>query len=583
MFSHIDRKDARRMAALDMLRGNHGHQDPVLLQFARLASLALGIPGCFIAVVDKAGLPVHLAHPEPLQLDAAVLTQPLCAHNEPVWCCDTMLDTQASQHPLVVAAPHVRFFACAPLRTRDGSLTGTIGITDTVAQPFDDERARTLTLIAGLTGAWLETLNAVGFLDPVTRLPNRQKLLADMERLAASGSAERYTLMIFDCIDMPSAYELARSLGMPALETLLNDLGPLLRMRLRLKNDTVLYNVATGRYALLLKTRNQKAIRRNAAILPLVNARMLQGINIRLNIFAGEVGWQPEKTTPNEALRRAISALHEAIWLNKRHMVFDAGRDEKRNVDFQLLHDLSESIAKNRGLYLMYQPKIKLSTNRAVGAEALLRWRHPTRGDIPPGVFIPLAQNTSLMEEITQWVIGAALLQLQKWRKEGINLPLSVNISVSDLSRTGFADALEERVLRAGLSTNDIRIECLETEKALESETALNEMDMLKLRGFKILLDDFGAGYSNINYLRRIPIDIIKLDRSLTSSIAHERSSQIIVRNVIQMLKELDYVVLAEGVEDAETARLLLEFGCDEAQGYFFSRPVEPEYIAQWI
>ncbi|ELZ9930543.1 EAL domain-containing protein [Cronobacter malonaticus] len=583
MFSHIDRKDARRMAALDMLRGNHGHQDPVLLQFARLASLALGIPGCFIAVVDKAGLPVHLAHPEPLQIDASVLTQSLCTHNEPVWCCDTALDAQARLHPLAAASPDLRFYALAPLRTRDGTLTGTIGMTDTVAQLFDEERARTLSLIAGLTGAWLETLNAVGFLDPVTRLPNRQKLLADMERLSASGSTERYTLMIFDCIDMPTAYELARSLGMPALETLLNDLGPLLRMKLRLKNETVLYNVATGRYALLLKTRNQKAIRRNAAVLPVVNARMLQGINIRLNIFAGEVAWQPEKTSPNEALRRAISALHEAIWLNKRHMVFDAKRDEKRNVDFQLLHDLSESIAKNRGLYLMYQPKIKLSTNRAVGAEALLRWRHPTRGDIPPGVFIPLAQNTSLMEEITQWVIGAALQQLQKWRKEGITLPLSVNISVSDLSRSGFADALEERVLRAGLSTNDIRIECLETEKALESETALCEMDMLKLRGFKILLDDFGAGYSNINYLRRIPIDIIKLDRSLTSSIAQERSSQIIVRNVIQMLKELDYVVLAEGVEDAETARLLLEFGCDEAQGYFFSRPVEPEYIAQWV
>ncbi|CCK14598.1 FIG00553638: hypothetical protein [Cronobacter universalis NCTC 9529] len=583
MFSHIDRKDARRMAALDMLRGNHGHQDPVLLQFARLASLGLGIPGCFIAVVDKAGLPVHLAHPEPLQVDAAVLTQTLCEDDAPVWCCDTTLDDQARQHPLAASSSDVRFYALAPLRTRDGSLTGTIGMTDTVAQPFNDERARTLSLIAGLTGAWLETLNAVGFLDPVTRLPNRQKLLADMERLSASGSIERYTLMIFDCIDMPTAYELARSLGMPALETLLNDLGPLLRMKLRLKSDTVLYNVATGRYALLLKTRNQKAIRRNAAVLPLVNARMLQGINIRLNIFAGEVGWQPEKTTPNEALRRAISAVHEAIWLNKRHMVFDPERDEKRNVDFQLLHDLSESIAKNRGLYLMYQPKIKLSTNRAVGAEALLIGRHPTRGDIPPGVFIPLAQNTSLMEEITQWVIDAALQQLQQWRKQGITLPLSVNISVSDLSRAGFADALEARVLRAGLSTNDIRIECLETEKALESETALCEMDMLKLRGFKILLDDFGAGYSNINYLRRIPIDIIKLDRSLTSSIAQERSSQIIVRNVIQMLKELDYVVLAEGVEDAETARLLLEFGCDEAQGYFFSRPVEPEYIAQWI
>ncbi|EPR9084491.1 EAL domain-containing protein [Cronobacter dublinensis] len=581
MLSHIDRKDARRMAALDMLRGHHGHQDPVLLQFARLASLALGVPGCFIAVVDKGGLPVHLAHPEPLLVDASILMHPLCAPGEPVWCSDTALEECI--HPLAVASPDVRFYACAPLRTRDGSLTGTIGLTDTAPHPFDDERARTLALIAGLTGAWLETLNAVGFLDPVTRLPNRQKLLDDMERLSASGNTERYTLMIFDCIDMPTAYELARSLGMPALETLLNDLGPLLRMKLRLKTDTVLYNVATGRYALLLKTRSQKAIRRNAATLPLVNARMLQGINIRLNIFAGEVGWQPEKTTPNEALRRAISAVHEAIWLNTRHMAFDPARDEKRNVDFQLLHDLSESLAKNRGLYLMYQPKIKLSTSKAVGVEALLRWRHPTRGEIPPGVFIPLAQNTSLMDEITQWVIGAALEQLQEWRLQGITLPVSVNISVSDLSRSGFADALEARVLRAGLVPNDIRIECLETEKALESETALNEMDMLKRRGFKILLDDFGAGYSNINYLRRIPIDIIKLDRSLTSRIAQDRASQIIVRNVIQMLKELDYVVLAEGVEDAETARLLLEFGCDEAQGYYFSRPVDPEYIAQWV
>ncbi|EOL8935854.1 EAL domain-containing protein [Cronobacter dublinensis] len=581
MLSHIDRKDARRMAALDMLRGHHGHQDPVLLQFARLASLALGVPGCFIAVVDKGGLPVHLAHPEPLLVDASILMQPLCAPGEPVWCSDTALEERI--HPLAAASPDVRFYACAPLHTRDGSLTGTIGLTDTAPHPFDDERARTLALIAGLTGAWLETLNAVGFLDPVTRLPNRQKLLDDMERLSASGNTERYTLMIFDCIDMPTAYELARSLGMPALETLLNDLGPLLRMKLRLKTDTVLYNVATGRYALLLKTRSQKAIRRNAATLPLVNARMLQGINIRLNIFAGEVGWQPEKTTPNEALRRAISAVHEAIWLNTRHMAFDPARDEKRNVDFQLLHDLSESLAKNRGLYLMYQPKIKLSTSKAVGVEALLRWRHPTRGEIPPGVFIPLAQNTSLMDEITQWVIGAALEQLQEWRLQGITLPVSVNISVSDLSRSGFADALEARVLRAGLVPNDIRIECLETEKALESETALNEMDMLKRRGFKILLDDFGAGYSNINYLRRIPIDIIKLDRSLTSRIAQDRASQIIVRNVIQMLKELDYVVLAEGVEDAETARLLLEFGCDEAQGYYFSRPVDPEYIAQWV
>ncbi|AUP76779.1 hypothetical protein CWS02_16095 [Enterobacter sp. EA-1] len=174
------------------------------------------------------------------------------------------------------------------------------------------------------------------------------------------------------------------------------------------------------------------------------------------------------------------------------------------------------------------------------------------------------------MAGLTQWVVDRAIKQLVEWRQNNIAMPISVNVSVSDLSKPGFADALEEKIFRASLTTADLRVECLETEKVLESPIALDELDMLKVRGFKILLDDFGAGYSN-SYLRKIPIDIIKIDRSLISRVANDKGSQIIAKNIISMLKELDYIVLAEGVEDAETAEILKDFGCDEAQGYYFS------------
>ena len=187
------------------------------------------------------------------------------------------------------------------------------------------------------------------------------------------------------------------------------------------------------------------------------------------------------------------------------------------------------------------------------------------------------------MTDITQWVIKTVIDQLQAWRKAGIDLPISINVTVSDFSRRGFADELEKSLLSAGLTVADLRIECLETEKVLESDEALYELGQLKKRGFKILLDDFGAGYSNISYLRRIPFDIIKLDRSLISQISSDSDSRIIARNVISMLKDLSYLVLAEGIEDRQTAMMLKEYGCDEAQGYYFSRPISAAEIPAWL
>ena len=194
------------------------------------------------------------------------------------------------------------------------------------------------------------------------------------------------------------------------------------------------------------------------------------------------------------------------------------------------------------------------------GAEALVRWKHPTNGEVLPGDFIPLVEKTSLMRELTAWVIEQAIAQLSYWQSRGFYLPVSINLSASDFSRPDFADELEQKIMDACLEPAQLGVECLETEKMLESPAALIGLAMLKLRGFKISLDDFGSGYSNINYLRKIPMDIIKLDRSIVSRVAHDKASRIIVSNVITLLKQLDYIVLAEGVEEASTVDILRIF-----------------------
>lgn len=367
------------------------------------------------------------------------------------------------------------------------------------------------------------------------------------------------------------------------METMLRNFGALLRLRLDLSRTIPLYSFATGRFAVLVKASQASAIVEKAERMPPTLASITGDIELQLQTHTGYALFCPSQTSGQEVFRHVISALHEAIRQGVPVKAFDPVLDRKRNDDFKLLYDIGEAIKAPGQLSLVYQPKISLHTGETIGAEALLRWDHPTRGNIPPSTIVALVERTTLMRDITQWVIRETIRQTLIWRKSGIYLPISINVTVSDFSVPGFASDLERQVLKAGLACKDFRIECLETDKVLESDVALMELDLLKAKGFLILLDDFGAGYSNINYLRRIPIDIIKLDRSLISQITTDEASLVIVRNVIVMLKELDYQVLAEGVEDIATARILKAFGCDEVQGYYFSRPLLPERIPEWM
>ena len=585
MLMNLNGDDDRRARALKALRSPDESRDDVLRKFVRLASQALGIPGSFISVLDDEHQHVQAAHN--FALTQSSRKDSLCRHAVDNDCAvvvpDTWLDARFVTHPLITGAPYIRFYAGVPLKNREGIVLGTLCVTDTAPHPFGAEQVTTLKLLAALVMSFLEAWHSAGFADPVTALPNRQRLIRDLQYLAVAGDNTPRRLVLIDCIDMPRAYELARSMGMGPVESLLKDVATLLPLRLRPATGELLYTVATGRFAVLTRDDSRLTADWVAGRLEGISADLGDGIAVALSTHTGEVAFTTGSITAQEVLRRAVSALHEAIGRGVPAMRFSLASDARHTQDFTLINDLAAALQEDKGLWLAYQPKICLQSGRPVGLEVLARWRHPQRGELSPALFVPLAEQTELLSTLTAWVTDRAIARLARLRNSCIQLPLTINVSCRDFSREGFADALEAKMIRAKLPTSLLGIECLETERIIESPAAMQGLEMLKLRGFGISLDDFGTGYSNISYLRRMPLDVIKLDRTLISEISSDTASRIIARSIIAMLKELDYTVLAEGVEDAETVNALTQYGCDQAQGFFYSRPLPEGELDEWL
>lgn len=585
MFISLSGGDDGRTRTLRALRNPDESRDEVLRQFVRLASQALSIPGSFISVLDDEQQHVMAAHN--FTLTRSSREDSLCRYavdsDSTVVIPDTLLDERFATHPLIIGAPFIRFYAGTPLKNSTGMILGTLCVTDTTPHPFSPAQVTMLTMLATLVMSFLEAWYSAGFADPVTGLPNRQRLIRDLQFLAASGDRTPRRLVLIDCIDMPRAYELARSMGMGPVESLLKDVATLLPLRLRPAPGEILYTVATGRFALLTRQESRLSAGWVAKQLTGISADLGDGLSVALMTHTGEASFITGEMPAQEILRRAVSALHEAIARDVASMCFSEATDTRHTQDFTLMHDLALAIRENKGLWLAYQPKICLHSGKPIGLEALIRWRHPQRGELSPAEFLPFAGQTELLSELTRWVTEQAITRLSRLRDSYIQLPVTINVSSSDFSRSGFADELEEQMIKANLPVSLLGIECLETERILESPSAMQGLEMLKLRGFGISLDDFGTGYSNISYLRRMPLDVIKLDRSLISEIASDTGSRVIARSIIAMLKDLDYTVLAEGVENAETVNTLTEFGCDQAQGFFYSRPLAEAALDEWL
>lgn len=577
--------ESLRRRALQALREPDECRDEVLGKFARLASQVLGIPGCFVSVLDERDQYIRAARN--FTLKQTTREESLCRYvvddDSPMVIPDTWLDARFVTHRFVTGSPWIRFYAGVPLKNREGIVFGTLCVTDVEPHPFGAEQLETLRLLANLVISFLEAWHAAGFTDPVTGLPNRQRLIRDLQHLATSGDVTSRRLVLIECVDMPRAWELARSMGVGPVESLLKDVATLLPLRLRPSLGELLYTVATGRFALLTRTSSRLSAEWIAGRMEGISADLGEGLSVALTTHTGQADFTAGCFSGSEILRRAVSALHEAIGRNLPSVAYSASAEVQHSRDYTLMHEFAAALRSEGGLYLVYQPKICLQTGAPIGLEALIRWRHPVHGELSPVAFVPLAEQTELLQAMTTWVINQTITRMARLRNHCTQLPVTVNVSLNDFAREEFAAVLEEQMQRHRLPTSLLGIECLETERIIESPMAMAGLMRLKQRGFGISLDDFGTGYSNISYLRRMPLDVIKLDRSLISDLSSDMASRIIARSIISMLKELDYVVLAEGVENAETVDTLTEYGCDQAQGYFYARPMADRELDAWL
>jgi diguanylate cyclase (GGDEF)-like protein len=414
--------------------------------------------------------------------------------------------------------------------------------------------------------------------DALTGLPNRTLLYRRVER-ALRGDGLGAMLLI----DLDRFKEVNDTLGHDYGDELLVEVAGRLASAVR-RGDTlarlggdefaVLLNGLPHRGAVAeLAGRLQDALRRPIA---------LRGVAVELEASIGAALYPEHGTSVGALLQRADVAMYEAKRGRQGIAIYSPERDTYSADRLGLLAELRRAIAGDE-LVLHYQPKISLATGAVTGVEALVRWQHPTRGLLPPDQFIPLAERTGAVADLTRWVVDAALAQQRAWREEGIDLPVAVNLAAANIVDVTLPDAIAGLLARHG--TDGSRLECEISEHTVMSDPlrAGDVLDRLRELGVRLSLDDFGTGRSSLAYLKRLPLDEVKIDRSFVSGMAADENDAVIVRSTIDLARNLGLEVVAEGVESAEIMAGLAALRCDTAQGFHISRPLPPGELLAWV
>ena len=465
----------------------------------------------------------------------------------------------------------VRFYAGAPLTTRDGYGLGALCVLGPQPRAFSAEEMRSLQDMAAMVMSQIELQHAFGRLDQVTGLPNRIQLhedLADLTRDGAAGSSRR----MFVIIDVATGDQLAqigRAKGHTCLDELIRSTARLLEQMTSL----TMYQVGAGQFALITAPDLDEAA--YVAFLAARLARLGETSSHRF-ILTTAVGVAPFDLGADVAdlLRKACSAAEHARLQESRVALYSADLDRRQRRSLRLVDDFAGALQSDGQLRLLFQLRMDLATGRTIGVEALLRWEHPELGDVPPGEFIPLVELTDLAGPVTAWVLAAALDQARRWRRAGLNLRMSVNVTASNLQEFGFADQVLAALEEHGLPSEALELELTESAFLTDTGKAQEHMKRLTDAGVTLAIDDFGIGYSSLSYLQSIPAKIVKVDQSFVRDVLGDERKHTLLASMIALAHSLGYRVVAEGVETPGVAALLMQTCCDEGQGYLWGRPM---------
>jgi len=293
-----------------------------------------------------------------------------------------------------------------------------------------------------------------------------------------------------------------------------------------------------------------------------------------------------DRATAEELLRDADIAMYRAKWEGKNgYVVFESGMQDAVQSRMELEMDLRDAFEKEE-FFVVYQPTFNLRDMVPTGMEALIRWRHPTRGIVQPDDFVPLLEETGLIVDVGRWVLREACGQGAEWRAAARGVGVAVNVAARQLDRDEFVEEVSEALSDSGLEPDALTIEITETTIMANAEETAARLAAIKELGVRVAIDDFGTGYSSLAYLQRFPVDALKIDRSFIAKIRPDAEGETLIRTLIQLGKSLSIETLAEGIEQAHELSVLREESCDTGQGFLFARPLDMEeceaFLEKW-
>jgi len=461
-----------------------------------------------------------------------------------------------------------------------GAIQDSSCTTDYVSKPinFSVIKQRVARLIKASKAE--QDVKKLAYHDPLTSLPNRtylkQQLAVTVNRAATEN--QRFAILF---LDLDRFKIINDTMGHDAGDLLLKAVADRIRHCVR-ENDfvarlggdeftVVLENIASLDGASSVAEKIWRSVARPFVFM---QQKMFVTTSIGISIF-------PDDGEDVSALiKHADSAMFRAKEKRDDFCFYERGMEAEIAKRLKLEQELRKAIDSDQ-LVLHYQPQIDFKTGDLLGAEALVRWEHPLKGLVSPDDFIPLAEESGLINQLTDWVLKNVAVQTKRWLDEGYSLRLAVNLSVKDLMQEDFHTKLEDLIKRSDLPPDVLELEITESTLMDHPELMIKELNKIKKMGITVAVDDFGSGYSSLNYLKKLPVDVLKIDRSFISDIESDPNDSAIVAGIIALAKNLGMSTVAEGVETEAQRKILEQLGCDTFQGYLVSKPVPPQLFTE--
>lgn len=404
--------------------------------------------------------------------------------------------------------------------------------------------------------------------DALTRLPGNIALRKQMLHEILDGGALSFALVL---VDVDSLNRVNDTIGREAGDQLLVSAAE----RLRACEGDRVYRYKGDEYAILLRDVSREEVVQHIEriIREFAEPLQLYGMPWYESVTMGASFYPDDADNENQIIERTKAAIHYAKKVSKgKYQIFNPSIGRRLKSQLELEMDLRHALSRGE-LTMYYQPQVDLSSGTLVGTEALMRWIHPQRGVISPGVFIPLAEEIGVIEEIGEWALKTACRQTKQWNERGCSFRIAVNLSPRQLFQDNLVEMVQSILQESGLAAEYLQLEITETANADLVMMAKKLSEIRKL-GIGISIDDFGTGYNSMNYLKELPLTQLKIDQSFIRKDYDNRHNMALIRTIVALADELKLQVVAEGVETQEHIRFLKTVRCDLAQGYLFGRPM---------